>query len=228
MIRKLFYLKPLVVFAAILLHTFKSFAQDIIIFNNNDSIAASILTIDTSVIKYRKFNVADGPVYVADLVTVKKVKRADGKPVDLSSIGKDSLRVVKAEPAPAFKFVAVDKKRYMYNGTLVNESKMYKIMERDQDPALNLIIKKAKRSRNLRYITFVAIPLALGAVESFGSYLIHTNTDLLDGYGSASNSLRDIYIYSGAALGAGITGFCFKFRHDRLKKNAVDYYNAKH
>jgi len=214
-------MKKLLILSTLLLLSNFITAQDTITTQNNRVIVAKIMEVTPTTLKYKKFDMPDGPDFILERSTVKKIVYKNGTvevidPIPATTVG---TPVAPAPPVAeaSYKFVKFDN-TYMYNNMRVGENRMYRIMNKKNDPELYSLTRKAKKANVLRFVGLAAIPaaayaafgLTLGAIEEDGFFI---------GVGAVA---------AVATIGFTATGIIGNIRHKKMRAKAVALYNQKY
>lgn len=203
-------------------------SQDTLFMKNGVKVATKILEISPTEIKYKKTDNLDGPVFTTHGSDISLIKYQNGS-VDTIRVEPPVVVAVKT-PAKPVAARPVDPHPAIYpfgpvfkcDGRHVNAKGAQRIMLTVNDPTINDHVKKAKTSKVLGLLGFVAIPTFI-----FGAG--YTAVALLNNNGSPSDMSLAPGIASGAvavvALGTSIT---FNVRKKKNMDAAIDLYNAKY
>jgi hypothetical protein len=124
------------------------------------------------------------------------------------------------------KLIMITNNIYMQGDQRLNEKQMQKFLLSVNDPRITQNVKRAKWDKNLKYIGFLAIPLALGSIVCLS--LIDA-----DPYGTYPRSRNEEFIAPSIILGVGaVASFSSSiyFGIDRKARNAraVRLYQEKY
>jgi hypothetical protein len=199
-----------------------SLAQDTIFKYNGDKVIAKITEINPTEIKYKKFDFQDGPTYVEKKSEIKMVILSSGlkeifqseeKKTTNSSgdyYGNNSNGNLKIEHWGA---------RYRYDGKLISENQMQKIVLQTNDKKIMTWVGIAKDNKKLQYIGFAAIPLGVISLYS-----------LAYGYSGSSN-YKGLLTLSGVCfigtVACPIISGISKHKRKEANNEAVRLYNQK-
>lgn len=199
-------------------------AQDTLIMKNGSKIPSKVLEITPNDIKYKKADNVDGPTYTTSNNEIDFVKYKNGT-VDTIKAAQATAITIKKTPTvqppadphpaiyrfgPAFKYAG---------GGMVNAKGAQRIMLTVNDPEINDHIRKAKFSKGMGFVGFVAIPTFIFAVGySFVEYVNYPNTgEYWPGVASGAAAV--------ACLGTAIT---FNVRKKKNMNAALKIYNEKY
>lgn len=223
-----------IVFICLLLISSCCFAQDTIVTKNNEVIVAAISEVSATAIRYKKFDMPGGPDFIVDKSTLKKITYKNGtienidqpqqQPAQqpLPGMAKQSSKT--SYIVPGAKFVK-EGKQYTYNGNIVGEGRMYKIMYQTKDEELKAIAKKAKKAKGLQFIGFGAILAATYPIDVI--IASKTSPDFNEAY-TKGERIGIITAGTVATVGLAATGLVFVVRHKTMKAKAVKLYNEKY
>jgi hypothetical protein len=144
------------------------FAQDTIFMQNDQRIPCNVVEVTATEVKYKKWELIDGPLYIQNKSAVTQIKYKNGF-VDVFPEVKSSS-VQPAKDPKRDKLMMVTNNFYMYGDKRLNEKGMQQLLLSLNDPQITKEVKRAKRDKRLKYIGFLAIPLAIGAVVSAEAY----------------------------------------------------------
>lgn len=186
------------------------FAQDTLVKRDGRQILGKVLEVSQTEVKYKKAELADGPVYIEDKATIVKIKYKGGY-VDLFPEIIPSVNYSHEEykrnnsndyRESTEKYPSLTKlgKSYFYGKRMVNERQMQDILLQLKDPEINRQVKNARISRGLQYIGFLAIPFGIAAVaygvESWDNPAFYS--------GKSDKVMTGLIVTSGVMLGASV------------------------
>jgi hypothetical protein len=218
--------------------TGKSVAQDTIFFKNNQRVPANVIEVSTSEVRYKRFEVVDGPTYVERKSKILKIKYKNGFTDEFPASSEtevvtdeyrqsdNGIKYPERKEAPKHPDLSEwGRGKYMYGDKIIGERKMQQTLLSLNDVKINEQIIGARQSRAMKYIGFAAIPLgiasAIYAIRADNSYFFYSR--------SLSAYTRDRYKKNSIVLGAGAAvciGASIYFGVDRKIKNrkAVELY----
>lgn len=205
-------------------------SQDTLYMKNGVKIPSKILEVTPTEVKYKKVENIDGPTFTTHGSDISLIKYKNGS-IDTLRVDPPVEVIVKTPDKPtAPKPVPVDPHPaiypfgpvFKYNGRHINAKGAQRIMLTVNDPVINDHVKKAKTSKIMGLLGFVAIPTfifgvgysAVAAINNDGS-----PSDMSYGPGIASGAVAVV------ALGTSIT---FNVRKKKNMNAALDLYNAKY
>lgn len=202
-------------------------SQDTLYMKNGVKIPSKILEVTSTEVKYKKTDNPDGPTFTTHGSDISLIKYYNGS-VDTLRIDPPASVVTKtpakqAEPRPEdphpmiYPFGPV----FKYNGRHINAKEAQRVMLTVNDPEINDHVKKAKFSKGMGFIGFVAIPTFI-----FGAgYSLYT----LASTGGSANADYAPGIASGAVAVACLgTAITFNVRKKQNMKGALKLYNEKY
>jgi hypothetical protein len=210
-------MKQILFIAALILCSKCLFSQDTIVLANHDIVIAKILEIAPTTIKYKRFDMPEGPDYIEDINNVSRITYKNGK---TETVKHYAAAPMPFSPKPLYvpnaKFIH-SARYYTYNDNVVSENQMYRIMISRNDLDLNRVIHRSKNNKVGSFMCFAAIPFAIYSAEFF----------LL-----SMDDYRPNYLFPGAlgiaAVGCLSTGIICTVKHKQLKRKAVQLFNEKY
>ena len=217
-------MKKTILFSIIIAIPAIALCQDTIVMRNNKIIPAVINEVSSTQIKYKQADMPDGPVFIVEKSEIEKIKYKNGQTETMVQV--PSTVVVTQAPAkpskgpfivPGADFIPLEKKQ-TYDGKVIGDGRMYRIMDLQKDPELIAITARARKSKGRRYIGFGALP-ALGAAVGYT-------------YGGIEIGEHAVVVIGGiagaAAIALGTTGLICNIRYKKFKAKAVAFYNQKY
>ncbi len=200
-------------------------AQDTIVMHDHQIIIAKLSEITPTQIKYKRFDMLNGPDYVVEKSQVKLVKYANGS--------MDVFPDITAPPKPvettlSKKIENADRRKYLYQNKIIGVNRMYKIVLNENNTQLNKLVKKAKTARWLCYVNYGAIG---GAVLAIGSISNMNNSSRFPApYNQIyyEESKNEAIAFSVFGVVCGAVGVTFTITYKKLNKKIVALYNQKH
>lgn len=195
---------------------------------NGTKISSKILEVTPKEVKYKKTENIDGPTFISHGSEIGFIRYQNGSidtirveaPVVVAEKKTEKISEPRpVDPHPAiYPFGPV----FKYDGRHINAKDAQRIMMKVNDPQINEHIKKAKVSKGVGFVGFVAIPTFLFGVGYSFYTLAYTGgaSDVSDyAPGIASGAVAV------ACLGTAIT---FNVRKKRNMKDALNLYNEKY
>ena len=202
-------------------------SQDTLFMKNGAQIPAKILEVTPTEVKYKKTDNPDGPTFITHGSDISSIKYKNGSVDNINvappEVAADKTPIKTAESRPADPHPAITPfgPVFKYNGRHVNAKEAQRIMIDVNDTQINDHIKKAKVSKGLGFIGFVAIPtFAFGVGYSLYTLVStggNANADYAPGIASGAVAV--------ACLGTAIT---FNVRKKHNMKAAIKIYNEKY
>lgn len=209
------------------------FSQDTIFKRNNDTIIAKVLEINSTEVKYKKFNFQDGPVYVEEKLNIEIIIFSNGM--------KQTFEKQKPEPIkneqpvyskPIDNTIADHRMFYVYQFRKINQQEMQYIVSSTNDEKIVRLVKEAKKARRREPIFFAMFPLAVGGIytimESQSKNYYYNR-----GYTYAHDPTEKTLLVSAgslclaAAVACPIYSFYNKFKKMNCNSAAIKLYNQK-
>ncbi len=231
-------MKKIVLFIAIILVSTIIKAQDTIVKINGDKIIAKVLEISTTEVKYKKYDILDGPTYIDFKSNVQMIIYANGekdifKKETTISNNQQSTDYYTKSTAPVVNVVKTEKiedygRRYRYQNHYIGESNMQAILLKTKDKEIISLVGKAKDARTTQYVGFAAIPFGVGALYFFLKSIIYSKQA-----NNGSRTLNSEYLtYSGICIAGTIAcpviSGIFKHKRTASNKKAIELYNQKY
>ncbi len=205
-------------------------AQDTIIKINGDKIISKVIEISSTEVKYKKFDLVDGPAFAEKKSAVKLIKYANGIKEEFPLVQTDKPINLNLNTADYYTGSANSSKKiklygsgftYWYHGNWVNDSKLQQILSTPNDPQLNLLIADTKKTRKLQRCGYLTIPLLLAT--SF----LSTQSTHSSGTTSTANKVGGQICLVGT-IACGITAGIFVHKHKVNNREAIQLYNSKY
>lgn len=226
--------------------TTNGLAQDTIFMKNNQHIPANIIEVSSTEVKYKRFEISDGPVYIEKKSMIFKIKYKNGFtdvfPVSATPVvnsdaeyrqpeteyrqSKDQYKPSEGKPTSKYPDLSEwGRGKFMYGDKIIGEHKMHRTLLALNDIKITEQIMNAKQSRALKYIGFATIPLG---IASFYYAFRSDNTNIFYSR-TVSAYTRERYKKNSIVLGGGAVlclGASIYFGIDRKNKNrrAVELY----
>ncbi len=201
---------------------YKCLAQDTIIKRDGQQIIGKVLEVSTTEVKYRKWEMADGPVYIDTKSSIERINYQNGS----SDVFPQTpvLTTNKTDYFVRKPILEMRGKNFYYDEKRIGENQLYKRMLELNNPELNAAVKKAKKARGAQYIGFGAIPLVLVGVVSLAISDLYEpyppNNSNSNTYNKEARSFRNAgFVFLGA--GAICLGTSIYFKQQRKASNAA-------
>lgn len=202
------------------------FAQDTIITRDGRSIIGHVLEISTTEVKYKKTEIADGPLYIETKSGVRQINYKNGfkdvfpelKPwqIPVTKIEQEEIINIKQKP-----LLVKRKGKYEYGDKRLGENQLYRLLLSVNDREINNQVKRAKRSRRLQYAGFAAVPFA--AFSMFALIVagdVHTT-------GTNKEEKDASKAFFGCAVICAGSSLCFIINRKHRNAEAVRLYKQK-
>jgi hypothetical protein len=206
---------------------FISSSQDTITKISGDVIVAKIIEVGTTEIKYKRFDMQDGPDFVDLKSNIKTIRYENGLVEDLQPVKpKAEVKSVTTVPVESTKIEPLGK-RFKCGDIYLKEMKMYKFALQKNDETLTKAIKKAKSSKWKKYFIFGMIPFGAATAGYYAIYKVYADpTSSLYNPDLASAALFDSYTNAAITIACGTIGMTYTILHKKHNKRVVDIYNA--
>jgi hypothetical protein len=165
----------------LILFTSNCFAQDTIIMRNDQHIPCNIVEITPTEVKYKKWELNDGPLYIENKSLVSQIKYKNGFVDVFQEVQKAPVQPMKkaeddyvrdhkntktrddeyVKNPHRDKLTMIGGNHYIYGEQRLNEAGMQRMLLSLNDPQINKEVKTAKVDKGLKYMGFAAIPLCL-------------------------------------------------------------------
>lgn len=223
-------MKNLTLFAFLLAISGHSYlrSQDTLFMKDGTKISTKILEVTPTEVKYKKTENPDGPTFISPGSDIGLIKYKNGSidtikaeaPVVVAEKKEEKVSQQRpVDPNPAiYPFGPV----FKYDGRHINAKDAQRIMMKVNDPQINEHIKKAKTSKGVGFVGFVAIPTFIFGV----GYSLYTLA-----YTGGTSDVADYSpgIASGVvAVGCLGTAITFNVRKKKNMKAALNLYNEKY
>ena len=206
----------------IMLLTFITPAQDIVVKRNGDSLVTKLIEVDSQSLKYKLFNYQEGPVFILPKDEVQYVIYGNGKK-EMYDKYVSQLKENKADLS-----IQPSGKYFYYKDRKIKHTDMLAICAKLKDSKLNHMIKKVD---NLRFIQQTSTVVGIGLLVS-GFYIYETNRPVRQRRGgppiNTSGRVQaqkngSIMMLSGIACGViSISFYIDRRKHERVLVNAYN------
>lgn len=209
-------------------------AQDTIFLKNNQRIPANIIEVSSTEVKYKRFEISEGPVYIERKSMIIKIKYKNGFtdvfPEENETTTKADVEYRQSNEEYKSKEYKSNPRypdlyewgrgKYMYGDKVIGEGKMHQVLLSLNDVKITEQVMNARQSKAMKYIGFAAIPLGIGcALYAFRSENINYFYNR-----SMSAYSRERYKRNAIVLGGGAVlcfGASIYFGIDRRNKNRM-------
>jgi hypothetical protein len=206
--------------------TTMSRAQDTVSKRNGEKIAAKVLEVNTTDIKFKRADSPDGPIYSLSLWELEYILYAGGRKESYTQAVPPPPTTVYL-PAPEDLSMSYQGKRYYYKERRKGEADMLDIAKKIKDPKVDLMIKKVQDKKFIQYGTFVGGAILFNV--GFFEFITHQPPRSRRGTPSSNAATTNArqngqYMMLGAAGFAAVT-VTFKLDRTRHAHMVVDLYN---
>ncbi|MCX6295415.1 MAG: hypothetical protein NTX97_05000 [Bacteroidetes bacterium] len=216
--------------------TLVNFAQDTITKNNSEKIIAKIIEINSTELKFKKFDFLDGPTYIEKKSDINFIVYSNGM-----------KEVFKQEPAPKIEVKVSDNSdyyvgkssesnkiemwgsgRYRQKNVRIGERDVHTILMETKDKKIMTLVSSAKDAKAMQYIGFAAIPLGISAYGLLIASMIYGNTSASGSLGLNPGYVTGSAVCLVAAIACPIVSGTFKRKRTNYNRAAVKLYNEKY
>lgn len=198
-------------------------AQDTIVKRNGDRVIAKVTEVDPAEIKYKRFDIPDGPVYVLPKEQIKFVIYANGTKESFEDYVPEKINV-----APLLDLtISPSGWKYFYKDRRITEPDMLAVANKLGDKKINLAVKKTEQIKFIQDITLVGGALVFIA----GYYLYRTNAPVRSRRGRPSTTtasqqkrMNGEYMMLGG-LTCEFVSIGFRFNRKKHAHLVMDAYN---
>ena len=140
---------------------------DIIKFQNKTTLTAKVVQIDGEQIKYKKCDDIDGQDYVVNKSDVENITYSNGRIEKFEQTKKveEPRRRENGMNDSSFykskKIVVPKKGKYTQNGLALSQVQFWRIIEKNNNPTINKLIKESKKQTKLDRLGLLIIPLGI-------------------------------------------------------------------
>lgn len=206
-------------------------AQDTIIKINGEVIVAKITEINPTEIKFKRFNLPDGPSYIEAKSNIRTIKFSNGivEKIDPSQIPVTSSYVLSNK-------IEMRGFGFRYQNRNISEGEMHKILLQSKNKKIINLVRQAKNARGMQFMGFGAIPLGVLSLVfvSLAQGSTSRNYNYYTGnYTTTSDNSERATYYSLAVISVSGAVACLVnigiSKHNRFKytKEAVKLYNEE-
>jgi hypothetical protein len=203
------------------------FAQDTLVKRDGARIAAKVLEVNPSEIRYKRSDSPDGPLYTINPWELRSIIYAGGRVESYETVQSPPP----PPPSPVFKedlSIQPIGKHYYYKEHKIAENDMLAIATKRNDPKTNLMIKKVQEKKLIQNCALIA-----GAgLFTAGLYVYATNGPSRGGRRGSpvsntakANSRQNGEFMMLGALGCAAVSITFKFDRTRHPHMVVELYN---
>ena len=199
-------------------------AQDTIRFANGNIIAAKVMEVGETEIKYNRFDNVSGPLYVAEKNEVKSIKYANGSFDVFTPTAPKTEKPVSLQQNPtatSYQKIEIHGRRLMYNDRNINEKTLLRLVDACPDISKRDLLEREKATlfqyRNKRSMSAWLLYGGIG-VAYFG---IIAGSEGADGAGAMAFVLG-----TGASITGGILTSMYKNKRKQKRVDIAHIYNG--
>lgn len=215
----------------LLLLTNSSLGQDTLYIGADQHIACKVLEITPTEVKYKRWGLLDGPLYIESKQLVVRIKYANGFvdtfPEEGASIAKESEKVyprAAQKKYPDLTTIAGERTIYFYDGRPIGESNMHDLLVSLNNPKITEEVRRAEHAKRLGYWGFLTIPFGVAGVICAANSVGFLPTSYNAGKEFAGVSAL---FFAGAALSIGTT-IHFDIKNREANKKAIRLYRQNY
>ena len=214
------------------------FAQDTIIKLSNERVIAKVMEITSTEVKYKRFDMPDGPSYVENKSNLKAIKYANGM---VENFETPNVQPTPIEPIPSDEPIAkveLSSKisysggRYIYQNHLLDDEELNSMLMQTKDKRIMGLSSEALSAKSASNIWIGVFPFAIGAtvaIPYWAVYAINYNNN----WGDTNRSERDMraalaLLGIAGTIACPVAGGAFKSKRNRCNRRAVELYNEKY
>ncbi len=232
-------MKKIIFFSITLFLCQLCFAQDTIVKYNGEQIRAKVTEINSTEIKFKKYDFLDGPTYVEKKSEIESIRYSTGlkehfeKPKQNNSTSNQpDYYGGPVATNPGNKIYEVGS-RYRYQYAMLGEREMQGILMQTNDKHIMGLVTQAKQAKGMQYIGFGGIACGIAAgyclVQSMTRQQVYTS-----GYSTYRSNPNEKALQAGAALFAIVGIACpvasgvYKAKRSNYNRDAIKLYNQKY
>ena len=211
-----------VIFLFVILHGAVR-SQDTIVRNDGSIIIAKITEITPTEIKYNRFDLLNGPVYVESKTNIIKIKYFNGvtDTFKMSNIPTAYSAPVRSDSNK----IEYSGRRYRYKDERYSENEIQDILLNTKDKKIANLVKEAREAKSLQYVGFVGIPLgAVGLIAGFFGLLTWADDPTQD----VSSYVTVAALCTIGAIACPIISVSYKTKRKRCNQAAVNLFNKNY
>jgi hypothetical protein len=231
--------KIALLFCHLFFSSIAAFSQDTLYKRNGDILLTRILEINPENIKYKKFELPDGPIYIIEKSELFMVRYQNGlKEVFLNEkqdakddYAKGEIKTTKLKKISfadiADNPIAIDGFRYSIESFNLNPKKVDELLLAKNDKQLSLMIKTAQENkRTSKLLAFAPIPLGVGAYVSLIVGSIAASSTFNQTIPANYLTLTGLLVTAG--FGTAIASIVLNSKSKKLRREAVKQYNLNY
>jgi hypothetical protein len=208
-------------------------AQDTLVKRSGERILVKVLEINSSDIRYKRYNNPDGPLYSVYKTEVSYIvfstglkEKYDSEPISQPVVSTPPPAVVKENVTREDKTIMPDGHFYLYRNRRLAENDVYDLIAKQKNPKLMLLVKQTKDCRTTQYLLGGG-GLLLGIAGGFtalGSALIDSgnNNQVLQ-----QNQKTAILAIFELGLACEASSLCCKIERKKRMHSLLDAYNGE-
>jgi hypothetical protein len=212
--------------AVLILLSMNGFAQDTIFMKNLQRIPAIILEVSPTMVKYKRFHLSDGPLYIENKSMIAQIKYRNGfidifpETISYNDAPRKPIEYREQKKYPSL--IHLQGGKYAYDEKVVSENKMHDILLSLNDVKIAAYVMAAKESKAFKYIGFAALPLGILGGLSMLQSSAHFNYGV-NQYTRDKHRRTGFALFGGAALCVGASIY-FGINKTNKNRMAVELY----
>lgn len=204
----------------------RSSAQDTIIKRNQEIILAKILEISATEIKFKRYELPDGPDYIENKSNIALIKYSNGLKEEFKSAPLQPAPTITNQPIAPFsvnpkKITYLGLNRWEQKGNILNEEQMHIALWETKDNDLLRLGKQAAFAKRAQYVGFASIPCGIAGISIAAMGV----NNFFSGGPSNENYLLGTVTCAALAISTNIFGVTMFHLHRRKNADAIDLYN---
>jgi hypothetical protein len=208
-----------------------SLAQDTICMRTDQRIACKVLEVTPTVVKYKRWELMDGPLFIENKSLVARIKYSNGF-VDAFSETRPAISTENEmrgnhtvqKKYPDLTTIAGERTIYFYDDGPIGESNMHNLLMSLNNPKITEEVRRAEHFKKMGYFGFLTIPFGVAGVVCAANaigFLPFSDKAKIE-FGAAS-----ALFFSGAAFAIGTT-FYFDSKNRQANKRAIQLYRQNY
>lgn len=211
----------------ILMNCFKiGFSQDTIFKRNKEIVIAKILEISDSEVKYKRFDLPEGPDYIEIKSNIAIIKYSNGLTESFQAAPAQVTAPVANQNTLPFPFnpqriTYLGLNRWEQMGRILNEEQMHVALWETKDKDILRLSKQSKFAKKAQFVGFATIPCGIAGISIAAAGV----NNLFNGGPSNDNYLFGTMVCAALALSTNIFGVTMFHTHRRKNAQAIELYN---
>ncbi len=195
---------------------------------SNDIIVAKVLEISTSEIKYKRFDMMDGPMFIVNKNEIEKIKYQVGS-IETFEVVAPKYTLPLNQHAPINSETIEDynnKGKYLYQTKKIAVNRAFQVIENKnntwKNKEIKMLIYQSKQQRTYQYISgFSGIGVGFATIVAMSA----TSANSYSYQNQINNTLGVAALGTLLVVGTQVLSKNFKNMHLKYANKAVDIYN---